>query len=256
MTLPVPVSHLHRRYQVQARWTAAIRQRLFSRAGLVEAQRILEVGAGTGAVLAETARAISGRAYGVDIEFTPTAFARREDSLSRYLVGDGARLPLPPATFDLTFCHFLILWLPDPAAVIREMARVTRPGGAVLCLAEPDYGGRIEYPEALAEMAQAQTEALAAQGASPRAGRRLPGLLRDAGLSEVQAGVLGGEWPAVGQAMDEESEWDTLARDLQGRPGAASLAGWRRIDSEARRAGTRIQYVPTFYAWGRVPADR
>jgi SAM-dependent methyltransferase len=60
---------------------------------------------------------------------------------------DRHTLPFQPV-FDVTFCHFLLLWVSNPEKVVAEMGRVTRPGGSVR-LAEPDYGGRIDYPESL-----------------------------------------------------------------------------------------------------------
>ena len=39
------------------------------------------------------------------------------------------RCPFTNASFDLTFCHYLLLWLKDPLSAIKEMKRVTRPGG-------------------------------------------------------------------------------------------------------------------------------
>ncbi len=45
----------------------------------------------------------------------------------------------------------------------EEMVRVTRPHGFVLALAEPDYGGRIDYPSELSTIGNWQIEA--AEGA-------------------------------------------------------------------------------------------
>src|SRR3954464_2445341 len=46
--------------------------------------------------------------------------------------GDAAQLPFPDASFDLVFTRYMLLHVPDPPRVLREMFRVTRPGGFVV----------------------------------------------------------------------------------------------------------------------------
>ncbi len=54
-----------------------------------------------------------------------------------YRQGEAQPLPFPDDSFDLTTCQTLLIHLPDPAAAIAEMMRVTRPGGLV-AVAEPN----------------------------------------------------------------------------------------------------------------------
>ena len=56
------------------------------------------------------------------------------------LVTDASHLPYEDGSFDMVYCSFLLLWVKDPLEVLKEMKRVSR--GSVVCLAEPDYGGR------------------------------------------------------------------------------------------------------------------
>ncbi|MFE7441217.1 HAD hydrolase-like protein [Streptomyces chartreusis] len=76
------------------------------------------------------------------IDLTQAAL-HRGSSLSDGLPGpasvqaDAARLPLRDATSDLTLCAELLEHVPDPDAVLAELARVTRPGG-LLVLAVPN----------------------------------------------------------------------------------------------------------------------
>jgi hypothetical protein len=129
------------------------------------------------------------------------------------------------------------------------MQRVTRPGGWVLALAEPDYGGRVDYPEALAEAGRLQAEALRAQGAEPNMGRRLMALFRQTGLAQVSAGVLGGQWHSDDPG-DWRAEWAVLRADLGDRLTEAEYELLYRIEAEARQTGERVLFVPTFYAAG------
>jgi len=252
---PTPDS-LHRRFTQQARWTAAIRQRAFAESGLRSARRVLEVGSGTGAITTELRLGTRGLVVGLDRDHPSNTFAARGDAGTCFVTGLGEQLAFPRATFDLACCHFLLLWVADPVALLREMRRVTVPGGAVLCLAEPDYGGRIDYPDGLVPLGRAQEGALRHQGADTRLGRRLRYLLHQAGLSRIQTGVLGGESPSATEGQSDaeiDLEWQTLAGDLEGELSAAGLASLREKLMSSRRQGSHVLYVPTFYGWGICP---
>lgn len=54
-----------------------------------------------------------------------------------YRQGEAERVPFPDDSFDLTTCQTVLIHLPDPAAAVSEMMRVTRPGGLV-AVAEPN----------------------------------------------------------------------------------------------------------------------
>ena len=64
------------------------------------------------------------------------------------------------------------------------MVRVTHPGGFVLALAEPDYGGRIDYPTELSQIGDWQKNALKQQGANPLMGRELRSIFSHAGINK------------------------------------------------------------------------
>lgn len=253
--MPDAPEDIHRRFLQQAAWTRAIRERAFSVFGLAGLERILEVGSGTGAITSELQRAAPGLVVGLDRDPRSNAFARADRRQAACVTGIAEQLPFPPASFHLTCCHFLLLWVADPLPVLLEMKRVTMPGGGVLCLAEPDYGGRIDHPEGLATLGALQEQALQAQGADTRVGRRLRALLHQAGLSDVQAGVLGGEW-ADGDPSPQaqrDLEWRTLADDLAGRVSPEALRKMEAEFARARDDGSRVLFVPTFYGWGRRP---
>ena len=242
----------HARFTRQAAWTRALRAYLFPRAGVTEAARVLEVGCGTGAILAE----LPGRiplVAGLDVNAAHLSLARDNAPRARLTRGDALALPYADSAFEVTLCHFLLLWAAAPLQVLREMRRVTRPGGAVLALAEPDYGGRIDYPQELAALGEWQRQSLRRQGADPLMGRRLAGLFHEAGLQTVETGVLGGQWPGFPDWEERESEWAVLESDLAERsPEPAPWASLKALDRSATERGERVLFVPTFYAWGRV----
>jgi len=241
----------HARYVQQAGWTEALRDYLFRRAGLERAGRVLEVGCGTGAILMSLER--PGRElHGLDREAGRLAEARRHAPSACLACGDARSLPYPPGSFDLVCCHYLLLWVADPIAALAEMRRVTRPGGAVLALAEPDHSARLDRPAALAPLGRLQTEALRRQGADPGLGGRLAELFARAGLPVVEAGSLrpGAQLPPSPQT--HALEWAVLESDLAGSVPPAELARWRKLDRQAWADGSRVLFVPTFYAFARA----
>ncbi len=236
---------------MQAGWTRPTRTWLYGQAGLAQSRDVLEVGCGTGAVAGELARRSAARVVGLDVDARLLAFARRQSDGVICVRGDAHALPFPEGCFDVVVCHYLLLWLADPAQGLREMARVVRPSGAVLACAEPDYGGRVDYPPEMAPVGRLQAEALRRQGAEPELGRRLGELFAAAGLHGT-VGVMAGRWefPSL---PDEgfEAEWTMRARDLDGVLAAGKLARLRAVDRRGLKSGRRTLYVPTFYALGR-----
>jgi ubiquinone/menaquinone biosynthesis C-methylase UbiE len=241
---------LHNRYLLQAKWTAENRHRLYQSAKLHQASRVLEVGSGTSAIIHEIARYGLGTAYGIDIDSKAVLYAHAVDPRTRYTVGDGLHLPYRTGTFDVTICHFLLMWVRDPIAILKEMVRVTKVDGTVLALAEPDYGGRIDFPEPLEPLGRHQADSLEAQGADPQIGRKLRMLFSQVGLENIHIGILGGEWYGMPDEMSLDSEWRILAADLEGRLSIEQLGEFQELDRSAWTQGFRVLFVPTFYAIG------
>ena len=154
------LQELHQRYLLQATWTARIRKDIYSLVNIERAERVLEVGSGTGVITHELNKITPNRVYGIDIDPIVTLFANKIDTDTRYTAGDGLRLPFTDNCFEIVLCHYLILWVTDPYSLLQEMTRVSKPGGVILALAEPDYGGRIDYPETLEKLGELQAEAL------------------------------------------------------------------------------------------------
>jgi 2-polyprenyl-6-hydroxyphenyl methylase/3-demethylubiquinone-9 3-methyltransferase len=115
---------------------APARMAYLRRAGLtVAGRRVLDVGCG-GGFMSEPLAAAGGEVIGVDI--APGALEAAAARLaSRGLtadlrLGEGAALPVEGGSVDLVVCTDVLVHVPDPAAVIREIGRVLRPGGALL----------------------------------------------------------------------------------------------------------------------------
>lgn len=112
------------------------RRRSIELLGLKPGERVLIVGAGTGADLQfipEGVQIVAG-------DITPAMVARirhRARELGRPVtaeVMDGQALPLSGARFDAVILHLIVAVIPDPLACLREVARVLEPGGRAVVL--------------------------------------------------------------------------------------------------------------------------
>ena len=156
--------------------------------------QVLEIGCGTGALTRSLARRedFSGKAFGVDhsLPFIEAAsrFAHNENVSDRvaFRVGDAHSLDFSPATFDAVIAHTLISHVTEPTAVLREMARVVRPGGTV-AIFDGDYASlTYAYPDH--DFGHRMDVALAsASFNNPLVMRDLPRLLPELGLKMTAA---------------------------------------------------------------------
>ncbi len=107
------------------------RRALVREAGVQPGSRAVDVCTGTGQTLAEVEAALGGRGLAVGIDFTPEMLER---ATGRRVLGDALTLPFPDAAFDVAVSAFALRDVADQRAMVREMARVTRPEGRVAIL--------------------------------------------------------------------------------------------------------------------------
>lgn len=98
--------------------------------------KVLEAGVGTGLALPHYGPQL--RVTGIDLSPDMLARARErvlrqgQQNVDALLEMDATALSFPDHCFDVTVAMFVMTVVPDPASVMRELARVTRPGGVVL----------------------------------------------------------------------------------------------------------------------------
>jgi len=234
-------------FRRQAAWTHSVRSHLYRRVNLHFAANVLDVGCGTGIITEEIADQTRGSVVGLDIDPAMVAWSQEHGRRATYHLGDARDLPFPGASFDVVLCHFVLLWIDEAARAVREMARVTRPGGAVVACAEPDYGGRIDWP--VLPLGRLQAEALRREGADPLAGRQLKGWFAGAGL-QTEVGVYPCLWDDAALRAEFAGEWRLMERTLAGLASPAELARLQAEDWAAIEAGARTVFMPMFYAVG------
>jgi demethylmenaquinone methyltransferase/2-methoxy-6-polyprenyl-1,4-benzoquinol methylase len=94
---------------------------------------VLDVATGTGAVAAELVRQKGCSVVGIDQSEEMLAVARRRvhDPRVRFEHGRAEALPFDDASFDALTFTYLLRYVDDPGATLRELARVVRPGGTI-----------------------------------------------------------------------------------------------------------------------------
>ncbi|MFH1184956.1 MAG: methyltransferase domain-containing protein [Chloroflexota bacterium] len=248
----------HRRYLQQAAWTRLLREYLLAKAGISRAHRVLEVGCGTGVILRAAAQRTDGpglrgvAVHGLDVQAEPLLQARLHVPSAHLCRGDALALPYADRSFDISFSHFLLLWVKDPLRVLQEMRRVTRRRGHVLALAEPDYSARLDHPRDLASLGQWQERALMQQGANTTIGSQLAVLFQHCEMQIIETGTIA-PWRPQALTDDEfAGEWDVLREDLSGLVPETELDRMMLLDAHARRQGDRILHVPTYFVHAQV----
>ncbi len=167
--------------------------------GLGPGSTAIDVGCGLGDDARAMARVVgrAGRVVGLDASSALLQRARActsaEDEEVDYVVGDAHSLPFEAGMFDAARTERTLQHLGDPAQAVRELARVTRPGGVVMAT-EPDWG-TLALPGEPRGLVRALLSAVEARIRNAWIGRELPALFRDADIAEtsvtVEAVVVG-----------------------------------------------------------------
>jgi SAM-dependent methyltransferase len=160
-------------------------------AGAGRGQRLLDVGCGPGALTAElVSRAGADAVSAVEPSASFAAAARERLPGADIRLAAAEQLPFPAGTFDAALAQLVVHFMADPVQGLREMGRVTRPGGVVAACVW-DHAGR-RGPLAAFWSAVRELDPAAADE-SGLAGVRegdLARLFAQAGLSGIQASAL------------------------------------------------------------------
>jgi SAM-dependent methyltransferase len=230
---------------------------LGARAGLRRGQSVLDLGCGPGFTSFELARLVGpgGRVIARDesarfLEFLRGERLRRGLPQVEPSQGRVEELALGPASLDAAYARWLFCWLPDPGAVLGCVARMLRPGGALLVQDYLDWGAMKLLPRGPAF----ERGVLACMQSWKEGGSRidvmevLPGLALEHGLrvesfeTRARLGAVGSlEWRWL------EEFFQTYLPKLagQGSYPAAELAAWRAEWGARAAEGTSWCLAPT-----------
>jgi SAM-dependent methyltransferase len=159
---------------------------------------VVEIGCGPHGCLELLAERVgpSGRVVGVERSADAVALARKlvsERALGNVevLERDARATGLPRTSFDLATARLVLVNVPQPEQIVAEAAALVRPGGCV-AFHEADYVSHVCDPplEAWTNLVDLLKVYSERNGIDPFVGRKLPRLLRDAGLVDIRVNPL------------------------------------------------------------------
>src|SRR5262245_14849729 len=192
------------RLQQQAPQLAHESSWLFDQMSIGQGAHVVEIGCGPHGCLDLLSERVgpSGRVVGVERSAEAVALARgliAECKLGNVEVveADARATGLPKASFDLATSRLVLVNVPRPEQIVAEAAALVRPGGWV-AFHEADYVSHVCDPPSrawstLVELLQTYS---ARNGIDPLIGRKLPRLLRDAGLTDIRVNPIIHVYPA------------------------------------------------------------
>ena len=237
-------SEEHRRLMLQSRFVGELTESVFAHAGLAQGMRVLDVGCGAGDVsfLAAAFVGPSGSVLGIDQSPESIALARERAKAAGL---DNVRFEVArleefreEGPFDALIGRLVLLYLKEPAVVLRQLAERVRSGG-VIAFHEMEMTTARCVPESpiWTQCGRWIVEAFTRAGVETSMGSRLYSVFKDAGLPPpemISGGRVEGnpesqifEWLAqtvrsllpmiekTGVATREEVGIDTLADRLR-----------------------------------------
>lgn len=246
-----------KKLELQAVETAEERLPLYLKVGVKDAHLILDVGCGSGFVTRDIARLTKGAVIAIDGSDSLLTVAQR--ILANYInitlcKADAQQLCFADNTFDLVTCNLLLMWTDDPQTVVNEMTRVTKPTGKILASLEPDYGGKIHWPENQKVDPLFAGEAIRKKGGDPHIGRKLRSLFITAGL-DTMIGIGNNRiW-----SCEEDKQYYLHSRDFYIKILKDADLTEKEIDQweyeflQSLDEGIQLNFFPQFYAIGTKP---
>lgn len=113
-------------------------RRLLIDAGICAGMRAADLGCGVGMVTDLLADLVGPDGHVVGVDFSPEQVAQARQRLAKkknagFVAASATDTGLTPGSFDLVYCRFLLIHLTDPEGALREMWRLLKPGGVVVC---------------------------------------------------------------------------------------------------------------------------
>lgn len=247
------------------------RERLGMLRSLGVGARVLDVGAGTGALSLDFAWLLGKNAQVTAVDQSEACLellremAERLGTPVRRVTASAYDLPLGAASQDLTVARYLFQHLQQPEQALREMIRVTAPGGQVAVIAVDDETVVSEVPiEPALQLLYDAIDALQTRrGGNRRIGRQLYRIMREAGLADLQVqpmprvrlGTYHGRNPELEEFQHLYLgiyKQDLLAAGLITEKGFTdAMAALNRSFGK-----DRFEFRCEYLAMGRVPVER
>ena len=250
----------------QAARIAPYTERLFREAGIGAGQRVLDLGSGVGDVSLLLARIVGPTGEVVGIERDAHSIARAKSRVSeaglpnvRFTQADVKGIA-GEQPFDAAVGRFILMFLPDPTAVLRSLTGLVRPGG-VLAFQEPSWVPFLAFGARLplwSKLLKAIHETFLRSGVNPEMGIALYQMFQQVGLpapnihmetplgsdanfTSLVSDLISSVRPLALQhsvSLDELGDLDTLSACIQ---------------AEVAASNTVVSFVPLVGVWARKP---
>src|SRR5581483_4064119 len=170
---------------------------LLRRAGLGPGMKCLDVGCGGGFVTLLLAGLVGpqGKVVGIDADGEILALAQQDVATAQlanveFRQSDASACP-EEAEYDLVYARFLLTHLSEPERCLAALVRACKPQGAVV-IEDIDFSGSFCYPPCAAyqRYTELYEQVVIRRGGDPNIGPKLPGMLRRAGVAQVQVNVV------------------------------------------------------------------
>jgi SAM-dependent methyltransferase len=163
-------------------------RRVLREAGVEHGMRVADFGCGVGTAMDVLSELVGpeGHVVGVDASAAQLAAARerfngRSANVS-FVEASATATGLPPASFDLVYCRFLLIHLPEPERALAEMCALLKPGGTLVCEDGDLTSAGSEPPSALSLFAHLWGRLGPKRGVDYTLGRRLFQMVRAVGF--------------------------------------------------------------------------
>jgi SAM-dependent methyltransferase len=154
--------------------------------------RVADLGCGVGMVTALLAELVGPGGYVVGIDSSGAQLAQARRRLNgggtnvRFVEASATDTALPPESFDLVYCRFLLIHLPEPERALREMLTLLKPDGILVCEDGDLTASGSEPPSALDAFPDLWGRLGPRRGLDYTLGRRLFQVVLDAGFARPQ----------------------------------------------------------------------
>jgi ubiquinone/menaquinone biosynthesis C-methylase UbiE len=248
----------HERLIRQAARLAACTQRFFREAGIGKDQRVLDLGSGVGDIAMLVAKIVGPSGDVVGVERDQRSIARAKARVAEaglhnvtFIQSDVSQITASKP-FDAAVGRFILMWLPDPASVLRQLSLLVRPSG-VVAFQEPSWAPVLAISTHLplwSAAASLMCETFRRTGANPEMGLDLYRIFQEAGLPPpaVQMEIPLGDdsdfirWmhdvicslrPQIQElnlSLEKLGDFDTLLERLQAEVAASNgVASWMAV---------------------------
>ena len=258
----------HERLIRQATRIAPCTERLFREAGIGPGQRVLDLGSGVGDVSILLSRIVgpSGEVVGVerDAYSIARANARVAEAALRNISFAQADVNqiVSDQPFDAAVGRFILMFLPDPASVLRSLTQLVRPGGIVV-FQEPTWVPLLAFGERFplwSNLLHAIHETFLRSGVNPEMGIALYRIFQEVGLPAPAMHIetlLGSDANFTNLICDLISSLRPLIQQhsvsLDALGDLDTLSD--RIQAEVAASNTVISFVPIVGVWSRKPLN-